>query len=238
MLISALFMILLALSILLINYSTTVLFQDRPWILAISVSLGILTGTLRAFVKIKSGPADPSGLIMRHTVDSFVEHWGTASGILLLLISGFLLIFGLSRFEVNLHFIGLFVTLLCGSYFLADFFLSQQSVNLLPNLTDIIDGTLKKYLLRIKSSEKGKYLSSQKSSFFAFATLGIGITITGVIKLAGVIWSIPAELIQISTSVHDILAYLFAALLVVHVTLTLSVRSYRRLIRSWFTGTD
>jgi cytochrome b subunit of formate dehydrogenase len=237
LLVSILFLILMALSIVGINYLNIILFRTSPWILAISLSLGLLIGGLRARFKNTFGSEAPAGLIKRHTVASYFEHWGTAFGLFVLMISGLLLFGTPDLFQMNLHFGGLFITLLFGGYFLADFFVSKKFNNLLPSFMDITDGTIKKYIFRIKWIDNGKYLASQKSSFLASATFGIGIVITGLIKLAGILWSLPAEIIHMSTSVHDIAAVIFVMLVFVHMILVLSVRSNRRLLRSWFTGT-
>ena len=233
---SILFLIAAALSIFWLKDVTAYLFLSIPWLLALSMFLGLLTGTLK--VKFKSTSRSvPAGWVKRHTLGSFLEHWGTVFGLLLLIISGFLLRAMRTLFQTNFHFLGLFITLFFGCYFLADFFLSKKFKNLLPSLTDIIDGTVKKYLFRAKWSDSGKYISSQKLAFLAFTTLGIGITITGIIKLAGILWRIPIELIKISTSVHDIAAVLFVLMVFVHIVLVLSISVHRRLLRSWFTGT-
>jgi cytochrome b subunit of formate dehydrogenase len=233
---SLLILIFLNLGILGIYYLKVSLFQISPWILAISIYLGLITWVLMTLFK-KETLIVPAGLLKRHTLASYMEHWGTAFGLFVLIISGLLLLINPTLFQMNLHFLGLFFVLLFGSYFLADFFVSKKFNNLLPNYIDIADGTLGKYLFRMKWSDNGKYLSSQKSSFLSLTTFCIGITITGVLKLVGIIWSLPVELIQISTRVHDIAGALFVLVVVVHIMLVLFVRSNRRLLISWFTGT-
>jgi cytochrome b subunit of formate dehydrogenase len=235
--ISFIFLILAALSILGINYWKVFLFQDSAWILAVAVSLGLLSGGLLSGFKKEIDSAAQAGLAKRHTLISFMEHWGTSLGLLVLMISGLLLIVNPSLLQMNLHFLGLILIFLFGGYFLADFFVSKKFNNLLPDFTDIIDGTIKKYLFRTRWSDKGKYLASQKSSFLAFAAFGIGIAVTGVIKIIGIKWNIPVKIIQTSTSIHDISAILFSVIVLVHIIMVVSVPSNRRLFISWFTGT-
>jgi cytochrome b subunit of formate dehydrogenase len=237
LIISFLFLILVVLSILGINYWKVFLFQDSAWILAAAASLGLLSGGLLAGFKKEIEMAVPAGLVKRHTLISFMEHWGTTLGLLISMISGLLLIINPSLLQMNLHFLGLILIFIFGDYFLADFLVSKKLNNLLPSFTDILDGTLKKYLFRTKWSDHGKYLASQKSSFLAFIAFGFGIAVTGVIKVIGIIWSLPVEIIRTSTSIHDISAILFSVMVFIHIILVLSVPSNRRLFNSWFTGT-
>jgi cytochrome b subunit of formate dehydrogenase len=105
-----------------------------------------------------------------------------------------------------------------------------------PNLKDIVDGTLKKYLFRFKFKETGKYLASQKASFLLFAIIGVIILVTGVIKLLFFYISIPFKLDEIATKVHDISALLFGIVLVVHILLAVGLHSNWPLLKSWLTG--
>jgi cytochrome b subunit of formate dehydrogenase len=219
----------------------TKLFSDIPWMFSIAIIVGAIAGIFTARAKLKN-----TGRVIsppRHTLYSFMEHWGTGIGIILMIVSSRLL--GLafvpqennpSVMPSNLHFIGLIFTLLFGVYFLADFLVSREYRTMMPNLRDIWDGTIKKYLFRKKWNDTGKYLSSQKSAFLAFAVLGLGVLVTGVIKTVGLRGHDPSQSVSGVSYAHDIFAILFILLLVVHIVLALVVRSYRRLLYSWFTG--
>jgi len=211
-----------------------VLFQKVAWTLFAPIVIGMLLG-IRAKRK-SAGDAGSSGDEERHSIDSFLEHWGTAAGILMLVVSGVQIRVALSIFGLNLHFLGLFFTLLFGCYFAADFFASRKYNRILPAVTDIVDGTLKKYLLKSSFVETGKYLGSQKAAFLAFALVGAEIVITGGIKMAAHFWQIPYQAMQAVTAVHDIFGIFFVLLFLFHVSLVISVRAHRRLLRSWFTG--
>jgi cytochrome b subunit of formate dehydrogenase len=169
-------------------------------------------------------------------VDSILEHWGTAAGIFILMVSGLQIHYHGGLPAIKLHFLGIFLTLLFGSYFLADFFVSKKFKILLPNVKDIVDGTVKKYLLRIKFKETGKYLASQKASFLIFVILGTFIAISGVIKLLFFYTPLPFRLTEIATKVHDISALLFGLVVAVHVLLVIARRANWPLLRSWFNG--
>jgi hypothetical protein len=60
----------------------TNLFHEIPWILIAAIIVGLAIGILRARAKQKvnqSGKDSP-----RHTLFSFLEHWGTEIGIIIL----------------------------------------------------------------------------------------------------------------------------------------------------------
>ena len=212
-----------------------VLFQKAAWTLFAPLLAGIFLG-IRAG---RRSPAVAAGSLEekeRHGIDSFLEHWGTAAGILVLVVSGFQTRLSLSVFALNLHFLGLFYALLFGCYFAADFFASRKYHRILPAMSDIVGGTLKKYLLRSRFVETGKYLGSQKAAFLAFALVGAEIVITGGVKMAAHFWQIPYQAMQAVTAIHDIFGIFFVLLFLFHVSMVVSVRSHRRLLRSWFTG--
>jgi cytochrome b subunit of formate dehydrogenase len=220
------------------------LFVDKvPWVLAISAFFGIVVGAARAVVKGK--PEIVGGEVNRHGVGSFVEHWGTAIGAFILIASAFMLGFlffpsfaktrDAAVFPLNMHFIGVVIALFGGFFFAADFAVSRNYSSLVPNINDIIGGTIAKYFLRRKWLYEGKYLSSQKAAWLAFAVLIAGVFATGVIKVAAHVWRLQASVYSISTYIHDIFALLFILLLLVHVLLVVGLGEWPALI-SWVTG--
>jgi cytochrome b subunit of formate dehydrogenase len=218
-------------------YSQFQLFRDTRWVFLFAFIAGGIAGIIGAIIKSVLNSRKTKSQPIRHTVDAIMEHWGTAIGIFILIISGIQIHYyhgGLPA--VKLHFLGIFLTLLFGTYFLADFFVSRKFRTLVPNLKDIVDGTLKKYLFRFKFKETGKYLASQKASFLLFAIIGVIILVTGVIKLLFFYISIPFKLDEIATKVHDISALLFGIILVVHILLAIGLHSNWTLLKSWLTG--
>jgi cytochrome b subunit of formate dehydrogenase len=235
------YLIVVGLVIVWVSSVQTKLFSDIPWMFSIAIIIGVIAGIFTARAKLKNTGQEVNP--PRHTLYSFMEHWGTGIGIILMIVSSRLL--GLafvpqennpSVMPSNLHFTGLIFTLLFGGYFLADFLVSREYRTMMPSLRDIWDGTIKKYLLRKKWNDTGKYLSSQKSAFLAFAVLGLGVLVTGVIKTAGLRGQDPSPSVTGVSYAHDIFALLFILLLIVHIVLVLAVRSYRRMLVSWFTG--
>jgi hypothetical protein len=156
---------------------------------------------------------------------------------LILIISGFFIEASYKRiFSMNLHFLGLITAFGFGTYFLVLFFIFQKYGYLLPGIADIINGTIKKYLFRTPWKDTGKYLSSQKTSFLVFSILGIGLILTGAVKLCAYYFSVPLQINHFTTSLHDYLARLFVLILIIHILFVLMIRSNRSLLISFFTG--
>ena len=212
------------------------LFRETRWIFIATFVVGIIAGTIGARIKQSRRSRASNQPPERHTLDSIMEHWGTAVGIFILIISGYQIHEHGGPNAIKLHFLGLFWTLLFGSYFLADFIMSRKYFTLFPNIKDIVDGTIKKYLFHLKSKETGKYLSSQKSSFLVFVILGSLIFVSGVIKLLRFYISISNRITKIATTIHDVSAWGFVAILVIHILLVIVWPAYRPLLRSWLTG--
>lgn len=231
-----LIVVILTLIILRVQNSKGILFHKLPWLIVIAIVVGAICGISRGLIH----SADMRRLSHqpdRHNLDSFLEHWGTAAGIFILIISGFFIKAGYGRiFYLNLHFIGLIMTIYFGTYFLAHFFLSKKYQYMIPHFQDIIDGTVKKYLLRVPWRDTDKYLSSQKSAFLVFALVGIGIFATGAIKAAAYYFAVPIRLTQTASQAHDLLAELLVLFSLIHVLLAVSTGSHRRLLKSLFTG--
>ena len=218
-------------------YSPFQVFRDSRWVFIYTAIAGAAAGITAGVVKIAIRARKTNPQPARHTVDTLLEHWGTAAGIFILIVSGIQLHYfhgGLPA--IKLHFLGIFFTLLFGTYFLADFVISAKYRTLLPGLKDIINGTIKKYLFRFKFKETGKYMASQKASFLLFAAAGAVILVTGVIKLLFFYIKIPFKLLETATKVHDISALIFGILLVIHILLVVARRSNWPLLSSWFSG--
>jgi len=243
---SVLFLVLAALGVgLYFSYtSESVFFDAVPWVIIAAIVLGLVLGAVRAILRKKLEIIGAE--VERHDSSSFLEHWGTAIGIFTLIASGILLGFlfipGFVKTAtdaippLNMHFIGLVIALFGGCYFLADYVLARDYDKLIPNIPDIIGGTVAKYLLRRKWTAEDKYLSSQKSAFLAFAALGACVLITGAIKVAAHIWHMQATAYAVTTYIHDICSLLFILLLIVHVLLVVVLKAHWSSLVSWLTG--
>ncbi len=226
------------------NTSETLLFDTMPWVVVASAVLGFLLGAIRA--RLKGREKIVGEEVIRHGGGAFIGHWGTALGTFVLIVSAFLLGFlffpsqvnttAEALFPLNLEFIGVVFLLFGGFHFVADFLFSGNYSRLIPNLQDIVGGTLGKYLLRREWRAEGKYLSSQKSAFLAWAVLGAVILVTGAIKAAAHIWPIQASVLSTTTYIHDIFALLSVIMLIVHVLFVLVFPDHRPALKGWFTG--
>jgi cytochrome b subunit of formate dehydrogenase len=235
------FIILIALtvfSIFYIRYLKTFLFLHNYLLLIIPVVTGTLGGLIKSSVKKTSKPGGQIKVAGRHTLSSFLEHWATSVGIILLLISGYDLKASPSISASNLHFWGLLLTLLFAFYFFTDFILSQKYRELLPNVNDVFDGTIKKYLLRFPWKDFGKYKASQKTAFLAFIILGADVLISGIIKIIASVVTLNESFLRTVNLVHDISGLLLAALIAVHIIMIPLTINNIRLLISWFTGNE
>lgn len=217
-------------------YSPFQVFRDSRLIFIIVSIAGAALGIIGGIIKIVLGSRKTNLQPERHSIDSILEHWGTAVGIFILIVSGIQIHYHTGLPAIKLHFLGILITLLFGSYFLADFIVSRKYRTLLPDLKDIIDGTVRKYLFQFKFKETGKYMASQKASFLLFVILGAVILVTGVIKLLFFYITISFSLFKTATKIHDISAYVFMGVLVVHILLVIARRTNRPLLLSWFNG--
>jgi cytochrome b subunit of formate dehydrogenase len=225
-------------------YIDILLLSKLPWLLIVAAVTGIILGILS--VRFKSRTVIENGDVSRHGIGAFIEHWMTVLGIFLLIISGFLIGFLFFPhiaetpksvlFPLNMHFTGLIITVFGGFYFLTDHILSKKLRLLIPGIKDILNGTIGKYILKREWNKEGKYLSSQKSAFLAYAILGGVQLITGSIKIIGHFFHIPASTLAVTTSIHDIFSLLFIIMLFVHILFVLLSPSHRILLKSWFTG--
>ena len=217
-------------------YSPFQVFRDSRLIFIIVSIAGAALGITAGIIKNVLSSRKTNLQQERHSIDSILEHWGTAVGIFILIVSGIQIHYHTGLPAIKLHFLGILITLLFGSYFLADFIVSRKYRTLLPDLKDIIDGTVRKYLFRFKFKETGKYMASQKASFLLFVILGTIILITGVIKLLFFYITISFSLFKTATKIHDISAYVFMGVLVVHILLVIARRTNWLLLLSWFNG--
>jgi cytochrome b subunit of formate dehydrogenase len=215
-------------------FARSILISDYSWAIPAALIGGGVAGVVRGIRKTRNRKTNT--MAARHTVDSFLEHWGTGTGIFLMMVSGFKIVLDVSLWEINLHFLGLIVTLFFGFYFVGDFVASRKYEELLPDASDIYHGTIKKYLLRASWKDTGKYQSSQRAAFLSFVVIGSEIVVSGGIKAAAQFGSVANDVLKIATYIHDTAAVLFVLLLAVHIGLVILVKAHRKLLPTWFTG--
>jgi cytochrome b subunit of formate dehydrogenase len=234
---SLILVLLLIIGIIAAHSTGVLLFLNTPVLMAIFIILGITAGLITAAVYRFFPLRVTARKAKRHTLDAFLHHWGNTVAILLLFATGLALKTDPDLLSSNLHFIGVLMALGFGSYFLTHFLVYRKYTELLPDLKDIFEGTLKKYLLRAPWKDTGKYLASQRAAFLAFAVIGADVLVSGLIKAAGLVADLPDHLIRAVTLVHDISGLLLAILVVGHVVLVLTQSEHRQLLTDWFKGT-
>jgi formate dehydrogenase subunit gamma len=232
-----------------LSYST---FKGEPlfdkswaiWALIGASVIGFILGMARGLLKKKN--AIMGEVVVRHGIGSFISHWGTAIGILLLMISGIIIGFlfippAAKTVEkiipvLDMHFFAVILTLFGGFFFGADYAASRDWALLIPDTHDITGGFFGKYFLRRKWDKEHKYLSSQKAAFVPFAILGLAMVITGFIKVAAHVSNISAGVWGWATVIHDISALCMIIYLFIHVGMVVLLGHWPALF-SWFTGT-
>ena len=234
----------LAVGIFFANSADVVYFDTMPWATIVAAGAGLIVGIVYALLKDKEYISN--GEVVRHGSGGFISHWGTAFGIFALIASGIILgflffpnltkTFAKTVFPLNIHFVGVLVTLFCGFFFAGDYVMSMDIGKLIPNLPDIFGGFIGKMFLRREWKNEAKYLSSQKGAFTGFAVLGGIILVSGAVKVAAHMWAIDADWWAFFTIVHDIGTVAFMVMLLIHVTLVMVLKEDWPVLRSWVTG--
>ena len=222
------------------------LFEPAAWILPLSAFLGVF---LRALNKSSQSRLKlEGGMIIRHDEHMFFSHWSHALSVIILAVSGIALgpLF-LSRLvytpeatalAINLHFVGTVIFVFGLFYHISDFFINTSLKDLSPGIKDIKDSIFY-YGSKLGMGslpEQGKYLAIEKLSFPLWVVIVTGITLTGGIKAASHIWSLPSALMAATTFLHDVFALSLLVLLALHVLLGTIVPWSWPLIRSMVTG--
>jgi cytochrome b subunit of formate dehydrogenase len=190
-------------------------------------------------------------------VGSFISHWATAFGIFALIYSGIMLGFFIMNGKsiwfipvfaktleqvipvLNVHYFAVLMALFGGFFFGADYIATRDWMLLIPNMQDVIQGFIGKYMLRRQWEKEDKYLSSQKGAFVPYAAIGIVMLITGAIKVAGHVWTGPngisASALGWATVIHDVFMVFIILYTLVHVGIVVALKEWPA-FRSWFTG--
>lgn len=222
--------------------------QMASWALVAVAVVGFIAGTARGLLKKKASIQD--GVVIRHGLGSFISHWGTALGIFAALASGLLAGVSLGWWTIgpfantpgaivaplNLHYFAVALILFAAFFFAGDFIFGRDWTELTPNMTDVTQGFIGKYMLRRPWTKETKYLSSQKAPFVPYALIGIVILVTGAIKVASHIWPIQATVWGWATAIHDYFAVFILLFTLVHMGIVVALGHWPA-FWSWFTGT-
>jgi cytochrome b subunit of formate dehydrogenase len=218
------------------------------WALLAVAIVGLVAGAARGMLKKKS--SIKGDVVIRHGLGSFISHWGTGLGIFALLVSGVLMGVSLGWLSIgpfantpakvvaplDLHYFAVALTLFCGFFFAGDFLFGRDWMELTPNLTDVTQGFIGKYMLRRKWTKETKYLSSQKAVVYPYVLIGLVLVATGAIKVASHIWPIRANVWGWATAIHDYFAVFILLYTLVHMAIVVMLGHWPAFF-SWFTGT-
>lgn len=230
------------------------LFDNRTaqWGMVAAAAAGLILGAARGLLKKKN--AIKGEVVTRHGVGSFISHWATGFGIFVLIYSGvmmgffvmngksiwFIPVFAQTLAQVipalNVHYFAVLMTLFGGCFFGADYIATRDWMLLIPNMRDIIQGFIGKYMLRRKWEAEDKYMSSQKGAFVPFAAIGIVMLLSGAVKAAAHVWPITADIWGWATVIHDIFMVFTILFILVHVGMVVVLGHWPAFF-SWFTGT-
>jgi formate dehydrogenase subunit gamma len=189
--------------------------------------LGIYFGA--SLVRRRSEPEMQNGKILRHDEVAFFEHWMHALATLLLLVTGvhlgFLLVPRLVQrpesvgLMLNLHFVGVVMFLFGIAYYLTDDLLTGGIKEHWPEPGDF-RAAVADYMAKFgggRAPEEGKYLASEKLSYPLWVLVVGGVIVTGAVKVAAHVWSLPGALMGPVTFLHDLAAFGVMASLVIHI---------------------
>ncbi|WP_066310220.1 formate dehydrogenase subunit gamma [Bacillus sp. FJAT-29814] len=221
------------------------LFDSMMAAIPASALLGILLGT---FKYSKEPDRITNGKVERHDEFMFLQHWSNALGIVILLITGFLLgtlfiprtIQGTENigFALNMHFIGILFFLFGASFYITKNYFTGDLKHMLPKRGDLKNmiGHYKAMVLRQKEPQEEKFLAAERVVFPLWIIGVCGITLTGLVKLAEHLWSFPDGLMGVMTFLHGVFAIYMGLMLVAHVFAGAILPASWPLIRSMITG--
>lgn len=190
-----------------------------------------------------------NGKIERHSELMFVQHWTHAVGTVILIITGI----GLGTlfiprmfhpvesigFALNMHFIGILFFFFGVCYWVTQGILTGEIMeHSMPRKGDIwiMLGHYRAMLFGGEAPPEEKYLAAERIVFPGWIIGVGGIALTGIIKTAAHVWSLPGVLMQLTTFFHGVFAILMVLLLVGHVTAAALIPAGWPMIRSMVTG--
>lgn len=210
---------------------SSVFYFDHYWWMIYLVIFGALLASSFTY-RIES--YCKNGRVLRHDIYARAGHWLNASGILILLYSGYklgFLWFGRTvagtdaiRFMFNLHFIGAALFLLGAVFWLGNMFLSPQRLDEHEPYKGAIKDAVLHYLhlfgfIKHAGSPTGKYEASERLAFVPLTVLAFFMALTGLVKMTGHVVHLPTSLLHIATLAHDYSGLVLAVLLVFHIFL-------------------
>jgi len=209
------------------SYTYDLLFSSAGWTIPIAALLGVFTAAFKEHRKPK--PQIKDGKVLRHDATMFLQHWSVAMGTVVLVATGILLGFlFVPRFVqepqtvglvLNLHFVGVLILAFGICHYVVDLLLVGGARELLPKPRDLKE-SITQYTSKLgigQPPRPAKYFSTQKIAYPIWGVLVLGISLTGLLKVAAYDWSLPSGLMSAMTLLHDVFALLMICMLVMHV---------------------
>mgnify|MGYP000916628472 CR=1 FL=1 len=219
---------------------------DRA-VLAIPVA-ALLGISLGAFKYAQDQTKIVDGKIERHDEIMFFQHWSNALGIIILIITGFVLgtlfiprtvqVVENIGFALNMHFIGILFSFIGVSYYITKGLFTGEIKHMMPKPGDLrkMIGHYKAMIFGGEAPKEEKFLSAERV-VFPFWIIGVsGITLTGIIKTLAHVWSLPEALMGVMTFLHGVFAIYMTLMLIAHVIAGALLPASWPLIRSMITG--
>lgn len=221
------------------------LFNSAIWLIPVAASLGVYFGTIEHD---EEKTKIVNGKIERHNEQMFFQHWSHTLGTLTLIITGL----GLGTlfiprtiqsvenigFALNMHFIGILFFFFGACYYVTKGLLTGELKEMLPKAEDLQGaiGHYKAVLFGGEAPKEKKFMAVERV-IFPFWILGVsGISISGIVKVAAHIWSLPGALMGAITLLHGVFTIYMTLLVVAHVVAGSLLPVSWPLIRSMVTG--
>ena len=222
------------------------LFFNSGWML---VLLAPFAGILAAGVTKRHDPVIEGDRVLRHDDAAILEHWTHGIGTAVLLVSGLALgaLFipsFLAKQQVwaamNIHFVAVVLFLFGTFYYGANTLLSRNRFREHLPTGNALKYTVQHYgrLLGNKKyamPPEDKYFESERMAYLLALAATVIIIVTGLLKAAAHMVSIPGAVMGPATLLHDIAALGMLVFFVAHVVVVLLPMSWP-MLRSMFTG--
>lgn len=222
------------------------LFDNYPWLPFLAAFVGIVGGGRCR----RTDPFIDGNKVWRHDKAAIFSHWTHALGCIFLLASGFGLGFfmfprlfsgpGFAAWLMNLHFIGTMLFVFGGFFWAANMVVSPERFKEhLPekgSFSETIIHYAHLFKLTKREVTPGKYHGSERLAFVPMVLVAVLMIFTGFVKVGARMFTVPTDMLQTMTWVHDISTLLILVLFIFHVTLGALVPWSWPLLSSMFRG--
>jgi len=221
------------------------LFNSGWWLVLFAPFAGVLAAGLTR----RKDPVIEGDKVLRHDGAAMLEHWTHGLGTAVLLVTGLALgalfipaFLGTQQIwaMMNVHFVAVIVFLFGTFYYGANTLLSWRRFNEHLPTRNAFKFTVQHYgrLLGNKKYEmppEDKYFESERMAYLLALAATVIIIVTGLLKAATHVVSIPGAVMGPATFLHDVAALGMLVFFLAHVVVVLLPMSWP-MLRSMFTG--